>query len=498
MQPDDYDELDGSEYEAEEMQYGQFGAPYNRLYFLRGSYKIELVSYLAAANNNIQFSAIISPNDEYDGEIPSIYELYELLDKTFFLEFLIILMANGAINLTDKIDKLIHIDSNGIEKIYVNAEITTSQKYCDFDDTIIVDNRVSDIISAGEIGNNITLLRSCEYNYMYTQMIKYCILKYTIFEGVYSWTDDNVDWYVIYSTLVEPYIKSLIKTSLGLKDEILNTIDDYKEYMTFSIQFGISRDNETLYIEMYLSPNTIYGHKLYYNESARVIDIGATNRFTNQLMESTDIYRIICGNQNKSLLPYNTDIKTFYKTEKCFILNEYDNHLVIPDNHYTTTTSRNVFYGIQNPNIQPFRANIVLDDSKITVTIGYIGFYDVKNHSPNMLNFDDTHITIVGTLIVTCDEVINPDVLSFSLLETPEASIAPLEFYDSICTSLGIRRTTEFVELYPIRALPKYREFMIAIQDVETIDRKSHPSIIDKKEEPIQNQQKRRKWLFSR
>lgn len=472
------------------------------LYFLKGTYKIRLNRCISTSGSNSQFSAEIIRTEIEDDNAPSIMDVFELLDKTFFLEFLAVMLGQCGINMLNKTHKLLRITDDD-SKIYVTAELTTDQKLIHWEDGYESDNQSTDIIYL----NGTPVVRTQQNYYGITQSIKYCILNYTVFDNDnFDW--DHADWYLIYETLVEPYIKLFLNAYLKLNQQIKN-VYDYKNYMTLHVQFCSMRTDKTLYLEIYTLPQTVYGHDIIYDtDNGRVIMINTKNNNSDEDLNSmsSDMFRICAGTQNLNLLPVNnTNIYSlFLNGSPHLVLNEislddelYENYFLLPRYQHSLVDSRNILRVDQVTVLPKCPFEITMSDNSIMdSTVQYLAFFTPNNENQTVIETSDTSM-ILGVICFEFNNVIDSNLFINNIINTNEKSFLPWSFLNTITAVAGlyVNKSDKYV-LLPIRALPKYREYMLMLMKsdkpkaIETKAEESHPNIIDKKENTVVHKKK--------
>lgn len=495
-----YDEYD-DEYDdyPDEYGYTPMGGP-SELYFFGGSYKIRLIENMPTTNGDSIVSCVVEQTEFTRKPAKSLLDVYEYFDNSFFLEFLITLLVNYGVLQINKCKKLINVDEDTC-CIYVTAHVSSNQMYCKIEDEIESDEQTTDIIHIGKL----PFMRTHQNFYSVTQAIKYSIVKYNSFNDHHDWTSDSIDWFSVYRDLIEPYIISMMCGALKITGITNKNINEYKNYMEFHVQYMVTRQKSSLYCEIYILPKTVFGHTLLYNMyDGRKIYIGVQNKFDDTKADSvtSDVYRICAGSQNLNLLPLNIqNLKLTYDNGSQFIVldelptknDSIANAFILNMNQYTHIPLDYVIYIKALDEFAPFTLNV---DNKYNLTTQFLSLVTPDQLVHSFIQLSKVTF-VVGTISFYSDVDLPVDIMIKTTYETKEASMLPWGFYEAIQNTFGeINEKTKFV-LVPIRALPKYREFMLIGINNETEKIETQSDIINKKEETdISNKKKHKFFKF--
>lgn len=479
-----------NEYEEEEEDFGTGlyskrlmpGIPAEELYFFEGTYKLRTISYMFADQDEMHLSCVVEPTSTNVSKRMSLIDLYEYFEKTYLLEFLIVVIGNSGINNMTKCKKLINIDERS-SRILVTAVLNQNQRYCGIEDEVESDLQTTDIIKLGKD----SVMRTHQFFYSTTQAVKYSIVKYSAFSDSLDWTSDKVDWAIVYKSLIEPYILLMMRSALKVPD--LDKPDQYKEYMTFYVQYAIARTKSSFYCEIYILPKTVFGHSLVYNgENGRQILIGVkTDNQEDYISINSDEFRLCAGTQNLNLLPLNIlNLKsTIDNGNRYLVLDEvpmpYDtimNRFILGMNQYSKLPIECITYFDMVPGIDPCIYNIY---NKYESVFTYYGFVDSSEHKSIFIELI-SNIYVLGVATFALKNTIPYNELCSTSKESKDQSLLPLEFYEKLRKVYDLKASTDFV-LTPIRALPNYREYMVAIYISDSESNENHSDIINKKEE---------------
>lgn len=494
---DNYDEYN-EEYEEYEERYPNEGFS-KEIYFFGGSYKIRVIESLLTETGHSILSCVVEKTNFDVKRNKSLLDVYEYFENSFFLEFLVSILGNYGILELNKCKSLINIDEKSC-CIYVTAHLSNNQMYCKIEDEVESDEQTTEIIHIGKT----PIMRTHQNFYTTTQAIKYAIVKYNAFDNNYDWNSDGIDWYLVYRNLIEPYIISMMSCALKVNDIDHKNLSKYKNYMEFHVQYAIARQKTSFYCEIYLLPKSVLGHSLIYNmDNGRRIYIGVDNKFdleSNALSINSDIYRLCAGSQNLNLLPLNiTNLKSTCDNGKQYIvLNEVPdendnimNRFILNINHFTYLSLDSVVY------ITPVRGfdpcPITLDNNYESI-LCFLSFLDPDNLVNSFISISDDKF-VIGVVSFCTEKELPIDYMIHTVAETKDNSIIPWVFYERLEKVFGsINSKTEFA-LVPIRALPKYREFMVIGFNKESKEEETQSDIINKKEETDVSVKKKHKFF---
>lgn len=477
-------ESEYDEYDSDDLQ--SCAEFLSKLYFYKETYSIRLVSQLYPADDITECSFIIEKTGGFYPKMPSIVELYEIFNHSFLLEFLISVLVNKPL-IFDSVQKLISVtDTN--ECVSVTASFSSNQNYIHIEDEIESDNRVTDIMYIGQIPT----MRSYQYFYSLTQAAKYCTLKYDVInDRKINWLSKHIDWQIVYSQFIEVYILQLISHALQIQ---VNSVDQYKDYMTFHVQFIINRSESTLYSEFFILPDTVFNHKILYNKyDGREICI--SNQKVNDPgfnLITADELRLCAGSQNSSLIPIN--LHNIYHTlddgKDYIVMHETQskedtlfNKFALSMYRYSTLPKSIIVYtnpieGIE-PSIFPIPLpkNNSADTGVLCNTIfTYEAFVNPINAALEPVEFYDD-MKIYGRVMLRFTDLIPADVYTYPIDESNEDTFLPSNFYKTLSKVYNITNAASYA-LIPIRAYPIYREFMVVGRMMNSNPTESQSSII--------------------
>ena len=489
---DDYDDIDYREFDTNTM--------INTLYFCQGAYKIKLISFLRT-NENGQYLYKISRTTVKCKNVISLIELYELLENSYFLEFLVSIMSEGML-VPETCKMLITMDKN-TQYINVTAEFNLDQKCIEIEDNTESDNSTTEIINIGDT----QVMRTHQFGYSLTQCIRYLEAKLDIInEKTLAWNDYNIDWYAVYTKFIDPYITTLMSMALRANVE---KDTDYSDYMKFSIQYEIALSENSFYLKIYILPKSVHGRNIIYTEN-NSREIYIENNKNDQYGMSTDELRICMGTQNLSLLPLNiSDVyHTIFNGKEYIVYNELNNSskdchrnkFIMTYRRYTNLPISNILY---SSNMEGFeQCPIILqfdEETSMKSICQFFGFINPETDKLGMLPIA-IDACLLGTMCFSTESSMKSDQFVSTIEEdlNNEKTFLPKSFYKNLITKFKIPNNAIF-QLIPIRALPCYREFMVVSIIKQSNDGQSQTNIIDK-DKPVDkvNKQSFFRFLFKK
>lgn len=487
---DEYDEYE---------EYNKYSQPeFDTLYFAKGAYTITRISTLRIGGGETLYTFKVEKTNYEIPKTPSLLDIYEKFENSFLLEYLISIICDGTLNVRS-CKKLININEDEA-CIICTASFSNDQQFLRIDDEVESDSIATDVI---QIGNN-QVMRTHQMFYCVTQAAKYFMVKFDKISGkTLNWLDESIDWSIIYDNYVDPYIKLLMASFLKTK---VNDINQYKDYMDFNIQFEIERNSNSLYEEIYILPNSVFGRELIYNTAdGRQIMIENKDR-----MMTGDDFRICMGTQNLALLPIDSrKVYTSMDNGKYFLVahetsnstDTYLNRFLLPASRWSYLPSEMITWLTVRPGFEPcpFIAELVdsFEDFNNLKTQEEKEEY-LKNHTKfvntvvtffSYVNSEKDQIEeiplgsngrFIGNIVMTSEE----DFTVHDFMSTMEEDIKdpnnlyfPLALYQRFISAYKLPSNVKFM-LLPIRALPRYREFMVLTISNDYIQTETQSDII--------------------
>ena len=485
---DNYDEYN----EYDDLRSDDNNPDQYQLIIFKGTYCIRLINDMQASNGNSEASFIVEPTGVDIKGMPTIFEVFESFDNTFLLEFLVTLLADGML-VIGSLKKLIQFDSNNNPAIYVTAKFSSEQKYLAVDDIVESDESATDMLMVG----NTSVMRTHQYFYSTTQAVKWCVVKYDAYKDKnFSWYREELDWSLIYQDLVEPYIKIIIANALKTH---IDTVHQYNDYIKFGVHYYISRLGSSFYMEIFALPLSVFHHKLIYsvdNGRQILLSILPDNmEEPDKYNLSSDLFRVCMGSQNLNFCPINcyhlrrtTDNGNMY-----VVVNEVPepddeliNRFILGPAQYSTLPTEICVYLQYIPGFEPCPLDIKLSDgTTVQSMFTYFGFSQVPTEQIAAMN-TSTNTMVLGTCSFSFAKDLKPDELVSTIYDFSEIpngnNILPSKFYENLTKKYNNPYGSDYA-LIPIRALPKYREFMVLVKVPESKMPQSQSDIINANKE---------------
>lgn len=483
------------------------------LYFYEGAYKITALSMVGNTDDISHCTFIIETTPISYPHSPSMITVYEELNKSYLLEFLISVLVKRVL-VFNSIEKKINLTKD-YACIFITASFSTNQKYIPIDDVILSDSRLTDIITIC----NTQVMRSSQYFYTLTQPVKYTVVSYDVIkENDFRWDADQIDWYLIYKNYIEEYIIKMMENALRVP---IKYISQYTDYMSFNVQFIIDKTDKAFTAEIYLLPNTILDRQIIYNNiNSREISIST---YSNNDIKHTDIItedtlRVCLGTQNFSLIPLSlNDIEhTIINGQPFIVVDEINRKYDKPINKYILPTYCHTYI---NPNMLEYYNGITDAFSctmRLTVPLFKKSEYDCKENlnKPNAIMSDATityvdfinpasnknepfsidNMTVYGIVMVTTLDPIPNDAYICTITENLEDPFLPQSLYDTINSRYSNPRNTIYT-LLPISAIPYCRQYLVAKINHKSNLNETQSNIINTEETPVV---KKRDSFFNR
>lgn len=494
------DDFNNDEYN-EYANYSQ--SEFDTLYFAKGAYTITRISVLRIGAGETLYTFKVK-RTEYDiPKAPSLLDIYEKFENSFLLEFLMSVICDGTMNVRS-CKKLVNVNENEA-CIICTAAFNVDQQFIKIEDEVESDAIATDVITIGDS----QVMRTHQMFYCITQCPKYFMVKLDTISGKkLDWMDNGIDWELVYRNYAEPYIKTLMSSFLKTR---IDSLDQYKDYMDFNVQFEFERNSNSIYEEIYILPNSVFGKELIYNSvDGRQIMIENKDRMMNG-----DDFRICMGTQNLVLLPI--DSKKVYSSVdngKNFLVahetsnstDTYFNRFVLPVNRWSQLPSEMISWLTVRPGFEPcpFIAELVesFEDFNKLKTQEEKDEY-LKNHTKfvntvvtffSYVNSEEDQIEeiqlgsngrFIGNIVMSSEE----DFTVHDFMNTIEEDITdpdnlyfPLALYQKFISAYKLPKNVKFM-LLPIRALPRYREFMVLTISNDYIQTETQSDIIKEKDD---------------
>ena len=473
------------------------------LYFCQGAYKIITQNHLAIGSGEMLITYRIERTEYATDKSPSLLDIYEIFDNSYLLEFLMSVITPGCMNIRS-CRKLINVNDSSA-CIICTASFNVNQKFVKIEDEVESDEKTSEVITI----SNAQFMRTHQMFSCVTQPAKYCTVKYDKIHGDnFDWTSNNVDWQLVYNNYVDPYIRMLMASHLKI---MVEKDFQYKEYIDFNVQFCIERSPTCFYEEIYILPNSVLGRELIYNsDNGRQIMI--CNQKTGDIKITSDEFRVCMGTQNLSLLPID-NMKIYSTTENgkpyivCHETSNPDdtlhNYFIISYHRFSLEPSESILWLTQihgfdqcpykvivADNIEEYN-NLKTNEEKKEFILNHtksinslIQFFGVSNSITDQLSVINvgSNGIILGVVCISLEEYIKPDALVYCIeenIDNPDGLYLPQGFYNSLSIKYKLSKNTKFT-LIPIRALPKYREFMVLAVNHDSKNSETQSDIIEK------------------
>lgn len=493
------DELNNDEYN-DYVNYTK--SEFDTLYFAKGAYTITRISTLRIGAGETLYTFKIKRTDYEIPKAPSLFDIYEKIENSFLLEFLMSVICDGTLNVRS-CKKLININEDEA-CIICTATFSIDQQFMKIEDEVESDTMVNDVIQMGAT----QVMRTHQMFYCVTQAAKYFMVKLDTITGKeLNWLDEGIDWSIIYDNYVNPYIKILMSSFLKTK---VDNINQYKDYMDFNVQFEIERNSNSLYEEIYILPNSVLGRELIYN-SVDGRQIMIENK--DQMMNGDD-FRLCMGTQNLSLLPIdNKKVYTSFDNGKSFLvahetsnpMDTYFNRFALPISRWSQLPSAMISWLTVRPGFEPCpfvaeviesfeeydklktqkeKAEYLQHHTKFVNTV--VTFFSYVNSEEDQIEeiplgsngrfignitiSSEEDFTVHDFMITMEEDITNPDTLYF-----------PLILYQKFISAYKLPKDVKFL-LLPIRALPRYREFMVLTISKDYIQTETQSDIIKEKD----------------
>ena len=494
------DDFGNDEYE----DYSQYGkCEFDTLYLAKGAYTITRISTLRIGGGETLYTFKVERTKYELPKAPSLLDIYEKFENSFLLEFLMSIICDGTMNVRS-CKKLVNVNEDEA-CIICSAAFSIDQQFIKIDDEVESDAIATEVIQIGES----QVMRTHQMHYCITQAAKYFMVKLDTISGKkLNWMDDGIDWELVYKNYAEPYIKILMSSFLKTK---VDSFDQYKDYMDFNIQFEFERNSNSIYEEIYILPNSVFGRELIYNSvDGRQIMIENKDRMMNG-----DDFRICMGTQNLALLPIDSKkVYTSVDNGKCFLVahetsnstDTYFNRFLLPMSRWSQLPSEMISWLTVRPGFEPcpFIAELVesFDDYNKLKTQEEKDEY-LKNHTKfvstivtffSYVNSEEDQIEeiqlgsngrFIGNIVMTSEE----DFTVHDFMNTMEEDIRdpdnlyfPLALYQKFISAYKLPKNVKFM-LLPIRALPRYREFMVLTISNDYIQTETQSDIIKEKDD---------------
>lgn len=490
---DDYDE-------NEDYDNSYSHSEYDTLYFAKGAYTITRISTLRIGGGEILYTFKVERTKYEIPKVPSLLDIYEKFENTFLLEFLMSVICDGTINVRS-CKKLININKDEA-CIICSAAFSIDQQFIKIEDEVESDAIATDVI---QIGTS-QVMRTHQMFYCITQAAKYFMVKLDTISGdkKLNWMDEGIDWELVYNNYAEPYIKILMSSFLKTK---VDSFDQYKDYMDFTIQFEFERNSNSIYEEIYILPNSVFGRELIYNSvDGRQIMIENKDRMMNG-----DEFRLCMGTQNLVLLPIDSKkVYTSFDNGKAFLVAHetsnstdiYFNRFVLPLSRWSQLPSEMINWLTVRPGFEscPFVAELVdsfedfsklktqeekdeylKDHTKFVNTV--VTFFSYVNSEEDEIEEIPlgSNGRFIGNLVMSSEEDFTIHDFMSTIeedIKNPENLYFPLALYQKFISAYKLPKDVKFF-LLPIRALPRYREFMVLTISNEYIQTETQSGIIN-------------------
>ena len=501
---DNYNEYD-DDYENDEEDYNfhnDYERPRNTLFFAKGAYTITLISVLDIGASERLYTYRVSQTQYITKSSPSLIDIYELFENSFLLEFMISIISNGTLNIRSCKKLMSLTDKDAC--IMVTASFSIDQNFLLIEDEVESDTSVTEMISIGKT----QVMRSYQLFYCVTQPAKYTSVKYDVVTEGLDWMNHQIDWQQMYFNFIDPYIRMMMAMQLKVP---IDHDKDFKE------QFLIDRGSRSFYAEIYILPNSVFGRDLVYsNGDGRQIMI--CNEVNGRFGMDSDTYRVCMGTQNLTLLPIdNLMIYHTIENGKQFIMGhetsgddwELQNKFLLSSRRWSKLGCKNVMWLTQLKefpqcqfslyvldNIEEFDNLKTLEEQnkfirehehEVKSICQFFGFSESYNDQLCSIRVS-SDAKLIGTMCFSLADYIKPDALVYTIdddpFKDPDDSFLPVKFYENLTVKYKLPKDTKFT-LIPIRALPKYREFMVIAVNEHFENKETQSDIIQQSKENL-------------
>ncbi len=471
-----------------------------------GIYRLERIGYTRSQDYIYAYFEIKRTNIPLDAippeiadHIPTMLELYAMLQKGYLAEFLMSIGINCNYMPRTK-EVILNVfqdeDSDNDDEAYISLQGKFSSNLLipQIHDTLLSGEPVTQVVSIGQglqmvITNQMYYASTQPYAMREVDMAVSSIHGETEFPG---WTSRGLDFIQIYENYIKPLIYGMIGNILELENPYKNIPDvtKYEDYYKSSVIFNISYDKYTFHCTMYYLPDEVLGHLINWWGGDSPFNIQVSQDPMSNAKYGTaldeDELRLVLGTAWSGLYPINLSNvqKTWANGRNMIILDllepyaleHYPNHdscnlIGLPNGFYTNLDHYNQVSPMNVELLNQKRQFNISDNngqvkSVMATETPYIFTLDgiLLSACTPFSNFDSCG----GYVALRFDQDLTPDQMHH-VMSDEEVKVTFPELYDILITTFHLDKKRLKIMLLPFVSLPRARKYLIFYNYMESV-----------------------------